>query len=138
MARFASREEYEAWKQAGGQAPMTAAAGTAATAATVTERPVRPAATTAPAKKNESLKEVFSGLPPWAWLFVVACFAIPVITVGGALPTGIGFGAAGGCAQVAKKPGWETAPKILTCAAIATGAWILVFGVLAAVFAARG
>ena len=135
MARFASREEYDAWKagQGGVGTPMTAATAGAATGARV-----RPASTPAPAKKKESLKEAFSGLPPWAWLFVVACFAIPVITLGGAIPTGIGFGAAGGCAQVSKKPDWETAPKILTCAAIAAGAWILVFGVLAAVFAARG
>ena len=128
MARFASREEYEAWKTSGGGASMTAAPAGSAT----------PAPVAAPQKKNESLKEAFSGLPPWAWIFVVACFAIPVITVGGALPTGIGFGAAGGCAQVAKKTDWETPPKVLACAGIAAGAWILVFGLLAAVFSARG
>ena len=131
MARFASREEYEAWKASGqgsgGGAPMAVASATSPA----------PAPVAAPVKKKESLKEAFSGLPPWAWPFVMACFAIPLITMGGALPTGIGFGAATGCAQVSKKPDWETVPKILTCAAIAGGAWILVFGVLAAIFAAR-
>jgi hypothetical protein len=127
MPRFATREEYEAWKASGGGASATATPVAAPAAAPVA----------APVKKKEGFKEAFSGLPPWAWVFVVACFAIPVITVGGALPTGIGFGAAGGCAQVAKKPDWETVPKVLACAGITAGAWILVFGVLAAVFAAR-
>ena len=129
MPRFASREEYEAWKSgqaAGGPTPMMATADGPATVPAVQKE-----------KKKESLKEAFSGLPGWAWPFVVACFAIPVVTVGGALPTGIGFGAASGCAQVSKKADWETPAKVLTCAAIAAGAWILVFGVLAAVFAKR-
>ncbi len=132
MARFASREEYEAWKASGQETGGAAAPMTAAPSARAT-----PAPGAAPVKKKEGFKEAFSGLPPWAWVFVVACFAIPLITVGGALPTGIAFGAAGGCAQVAKKPDWETAPKVLACAGIAAGAWILVFGVLAAIFAAR-
>ena len=132
MARFASREEYEAWKSSQvseGAAPTTAAPAIAPMAA-------GPAAVPAPPKKkNESLKEAFSGLPPWAWLFVGACFVIPLLTLGGALPTGIAFGAAGGCAQVSKKPEWETPAKVMACAGIAAGAWFLVFGVLAALFA---
>ena len=125
MARFASREEYEAWKASqgeGGAAP-----------------PMTPApAAGKPEKKKESFKDAFTGLPGWAWPFVAACFAIPLMTLGGALPTGLGFGAAAGCAQVAKKPDWETTPKVLTCAAIAGGAWLLLLGLLAAVASSRG
>jgi hypothetical protein len=130
MPRFASREEYEAWKASGGAAPVMAAPG-AVTA------PLNEAALPKQPKKNQSLKEAFSGLPPWAWPFVVACFAIPVVTLGGALPTGIGFGAASGCAQVSKKADWETPARVLACAGIAAAAWILVFGLLAAIFAPR-
>jgi hypothetical protein len=135
MARFASREEYEAWKASqGGAAPSGPASRppVAARAAAPDVGPLPTPPPAAPAKKKEGLKEAFSGLPGWAWPFVVACFAIPVVSVGGALPTGLGFGAAAGVAQVAKKPEWETMPKVLVSAAIAGGAWILFLALVAA------
>lgn len=145
MARFASKEEYEAWKAAQGarsSAPPLAAAPVAAGPAAAVAAPmpsVAGASRPAPPaeKKKEGLKEAFSGVPGWAWPFIAACFAIPLMTMGGALPTGLGFGAAAGCAQVAKKPDWETMPKVVTCAGIAGGAWILILALIAAL-ASRG
>lgn len=127
MPRFASREEYEAWKS--GQA-----AGGPAAAVPVAAAP----AAAPPAKKpKQGLKETFSGLPPWAWPFIVASFAIPVISLGGAIPGALGFGAAAGCASVAKKPEWETLPRVVVCALIAGGAWVLFLAFAAAVASRR-
>jgi hypothetical protein len=126
MPRFASREEYEAWKSGAATAPPAPSASAAMPSPTSSPAPP-------PAKaKKAGLKETFSGLPGWAWPFVVACFAIPLISLGGALPTGIGFGAAAGCAQVAKKPDWETMPRVLACAGIAGVAWVLFLALIAA------
>src|SRR5436190_17401625 len=36
-------------------------------------------------------------MPSWAWGFIVACGAIPVVTLGGALPAMIGVGGVVGC-----------------------------------------
>ena len=138
MPRFANREEYEAWKagQAAGGSAVPAAAPEAPVTAARAARADAPSAP-APAKKKEGLKEAFSGVPGWAWPFIAACFAIPLRTLGGALPTGLGFGAAAGCAQVSKKPDWETMPKVVTCAGIAGGAWLLILALIAAL-ASRG
>lgn len=130
MPKFGSREEYEAWK-AGQAMPVTELGGAAG------KMPADPVPPERPAKPKEGFRQTFSGLPGWAWPFIVACFAIPLITVGGALPTGLGFGAAAGCASVAKKAEWETMPRVIACAGIAGGAWIL-FLALVAFIAARG
>lgn len=124
MPRFANREEYEAWKR--GEAVVPGSVDAAASS--VAPAMPTPGASSAPAKPKQGLKETFSGLPPWAWLFVVACLALPVINLGGAIPTGLGFGGASGCASVSKKPDWETAPKVLVCSLITGGIWALFFG----------
>ena len=120
--RFASREEYLAWR--GGQ---TAAAPLVPSAAPSSEAP----------NSKQSLKDAFSGLPAWAWLFIVGCFAVPVVSFGGAIPGALGFGGAAGCANIAKKPGWDVLPRVLVCAAITGGVW-LVFVVFLAAFANIG
>ena len=125
MPRFANREEYEAWKRgevvAEGSVPAATSPGTPPA--------VAPQAAASPgAKPKTGLKETLSGLPPWAWLFVAACIALPVINLGGAIPGALGFGGAAGCANVAKKKEWELAPRVLVCGLITAGIWILFFG----------
>ena len=126
MSRFANREEYEAWKRGEAVTPGSVAA-VASPSAAPSAAP-RPVATPA-AKPKTGLKETFSGLPPWAWIFVVACMALPVVNLGGAIPTGLGFGGATACANVAKKKDWELAPRALVCGLITGGIWIVFFGV---------
>lgn len=65
----------------------------------------------------------FGDLPRWAWIFVVMCLAIPVITLGGALPGALGAGAAAGCASVAKKHEQSVRARVLICLAITGAAW---------------
>jgi hypothetical protein len=123
MPQFASREEYLAWK-----ASQQAVAGVSAGgAARVEQTPARPAEGRADRRK-QGLKETFSDLPGWSWLFVAACFAIPILSLGGAIPGALGFGAAAGCASIAKRPAWETSTRVVVCAAITGGAWLAFLG----------
>lgn len=65
-------------------------------------------------RKNPDSKVTTYGFVPWwGWVFVVACGAIPVLTLGGAVPTGLGAGAA--------------------CAGIAVAAWVVLAAFLAGV-----
>src|SRR5262245_4710645 len=67
----------------------------------------------------------FDGVPWWGWIFVVACGAIPVISLGGAIPAALGVGAAGACAAVSKKPDMSGALRLGACFGITMGAWFL-------------
>jgi len=58
-------------------------------------------------------------------LFIVGCLAVPIVTLGGAVPGALGFGGAAGCANMAKKAGWEVLPRVMACAAITGGVWLL-------------
>jgi hypothetical protein len=84
-------------------------------------------------KPKAGFKETFSGLPGWAWVFIVGCLALPVVNLGGAIPGALGFGGAAGCANVAKKTEWETTARVLVCSAITGGIWIAWLAVAVAI-----
>jgi len=128
VARFASREEYEAWKRS---------ASSSESARAPAAEDETPPISKAPPKRKQGLKESFSGVPGWAWLFIVGCFALPVVNLGGAIPGALGFGGAAACANVAKKTDWEVAPRVLVCALIAGGVWMLFLGFAVAVVSLR-
>jgi hypothetical protein len=65
------------------------------------------------------------GVPLWGWLFMVACVAIPVISLGGALPAAIGAGAASACVAISKKPDRSILFRVGACTAITLAAWCL-------------
>lgn len=75
-------------------------------------------------KNPRSTVGVFGFVPWWGWVFVVACGAIPLVTLGGALPTGLGVGGAAACAAIAKRPDWPIAGRVAACAGIAFVAWV--------------
>jgi len=128
VPRFANREEYEAWKRgetAAPAAPVPAGTTNVVETLPVEATPRSAAGPAAPAAKPKAgLKETLSGLPPWAWIFVIGCFALPVVNLGGAIPGALGFGGAAACANVAKKPDWEAAPRALVCALITGAVWL--------------
>ncbi|HEX6607581.1 MAG TPA: hypothetical protein VF276_11770 [Chloroflexia bacterium] len=72
-------------------------------------------------------------LPGWAWIFIGACALIPIITLGGAVPAGIGAGGAFGCASVARDPNRAASHRVGICTGIAAGCWGLLLGFLALV-----
>jgi hypothetical protein len=74
--------------------------------------------------KNEESK-----MPPvWAWIFIIACGAIPVISLGGAIPGAIGFGTAAACYQIARDGSRSTQTRVLFCLGITVLAWALFLG----------
>lgn len=77
-------------------------------------------------------------IPGWAWIFAVACGAIPLMTLGGAIPGAIGFGGAAGCIGLARNAETPMVMRILGCVGITIACYVLVFVVLLGIVAARG
>jgi hypothetical protein len=78
-------------------------------------------------------------LPNWAWAFLVACGAIPFITMGGALPALLGFGGVTGVAALSRQSRWSVTKRVGVCAGITLACWTglaLLIGVTAGVRAA--
>lgn len=123
---FESREEYERWKAqkaAGGSPPLPS--GSAAQVA------ARPEA------KKKGLGQLFDGLPKWAWLFGGACLAIPVVSLGGAIPAAIGFGGASLCGSIARNEEKSAGVRAALCAVVTAAAWGLFIGAISAIGSAR-
>jgi hypothetical protein len=60
-------------------------------------------------------------LPVWAWIFVVVCVGIPVMTCGGALPVLLAAIAIGACASLSRNVRIPLAVRVVGCVII-TGA----------------
>jgi hypothetical protein len=73
--------------------------------------------------------------PTWAYLFAVACGAIPVIALGGLVPIILGIGGASSCLGVARAQSVPVVLRLFACAAITAGAWFLFLLLFAAVVA---
>lgn len=76
-------------------------------------------------------------VPPWVWLFVVALVAIPVISLGGAIPGAIGCGGAGACFSVSRNGNLSTGARLGICAGITVGCWGLFILLVGAVVFSR-
>lgn len=68
-------------------------------------------------------------VPKWAWLFMIACALIPVITLDGAVPALIGFGGVGGTLTVSRLNRWSVPLRAGVCALITLACWST-FGLL--------
>jgi len=77
-------------------------------------------------------------VPRWVWLFAAACIAIPVLSLGGAIPGAIGVGGAFYCVAVARQSGKTTRRKLVHCAAATAACWALFLGLAAGVVAFQG
>jgi hypothetical protein len=62
-------------------------------------------------------------VPKWAWVFIIACALIPVVTLGGGLPALIGFGGVGGTLTVSRLNRWSVALRAGACAVITLACW---------------
>jgi hypothetical protein len=74
------------------------------------------------------------GMPGWGWIFVVSCGAIPLVTLGGALPIIIGLGGAAACAAVAARTSMPVVSRVVICVAIALASWAVLVAVLVLIF----
>ncbi len=62
-------------------------------------------------------------LPGWAWVFIVVCAAIPVVSLGGIVPMLIGLGGALGCNQIARDGSKDYNTRLLMCAGVTVLCW---------------
>jgi hypothetical protein len=62
-------------------------------------------------------------VPKWAWVFIVACVLIPVITVGGAVPAGLAGAGISATLSVARLSRWSAAKRVGVCSLITLACW---------------
>lgn len=62
--------------------------------------------------------------PAWAYVFAAACLAVPLVTMGGAIPAGLGFGGAAGCMATARNQEMSVGARVGLCVLITAGVWI--------------
>ena len=76
-------------------------------------------------------------MPKWAWAFIAACVAIPIVTLGGAIPVLLGIGGAWACAAFSRHPTRTTGAKILLATGTTVLTWALLFAFIATVAGGR-
>lgn len=62
-------------------------------------------------------------IPRWAWGFAAACFIIPLLTLGGAIPTAIGAFSGLGVLAVARQSGKPAQRRVVLCGVVTGSAW---------------
>ncbi|MCL2253177.1 MAG: hypothetical protein FWC09_01910 [Lachnospiraceae bacterium] len=67
--------------------------------------------------------------PAWAIVFAILCFAIPVVSLGGAIPIVLGFAGAALCVTVSKSS-LSMAVRLILCILITVVAWVLWFALI--------
>ena len=72
-------------------------------------------------------------VPTWAWVFIVACGIIPILSLGGAIPAVIAVMGVSATLSVSRLPRWSVALRAITCTAIAVACWVA-FGALITAF----
>lgn len=72
-------------------------------------------------------------VPAWGWVAVALCVALPIATLGGALPAALGAGGALACYGVARDVTKPAATRAGVCAAIVAGCWTIAIAVIVAV-----
>jgi F0F1-type ATP synthase membrane subunit c/vacuolar-type H+-ATPase subunit K len=77
-------------------------------------------------------------MPRWAWAFIAACIAIPVVSLGGAIPAGIGVGGAVACMAISKDLSKTERKRIFMCLGVTIFCWILFFLIVYVIFLLRG
>jgi hypothetical protein len=68
--------------------------------------------------------------PPWAYVFAVLCVAIPLVTLGGCVPSLIGFGGSGACLTVARNKSTAASLRFVVCMGITAICWLALVTVL--------
>jgi hypothetical protein len=62
--------------------------------------------------------------PPWAYVFAALCVAIPLVTLGGCVPSVIGFGGSGACLTVARSKSTAAPLRFVVCMGITVICWL--------------
>ncbi len=78
--------------------------------------------------QSASKVDIFATMPKWAWVFIVACIAIPIVAVGGAIPVVIGMLGAFTCRSIAVNDERSTAMNAGLCLGVTVIAWAVFVG----------
>jgi hypothetical protein len=62
-------------------------------------------------------------------MFVIACGIIPMLTVGGLIPTFLGVTGAVGCVAISRKEAWSVVSRVALCTCITGACWALFLAV---------
>jgi hypothetical protein len=71
-------------------------------------------------------------LPKWSWIFIAACVAIPIVSLGGAIPAAVGVGGAYAVSAIARDSSMSVAERAVISLGIVVACWIAIFLVLGA------
>ena len=80
-------------------------------------------------------EQVKAPIPKWAWLFFVACVAIPIVSMGGAIPGAIGGGGAFACLALARNSTKSLNIRLAACVGITVLCWVLFLALIVGVAA---
>lgn len=72
--------------------------------------------------------------PWWAWIFILACASLFVISGGGGIPSLIGTTGALTCRSVSRNPEKSVGMRLLQCIGITGGTWVSTFAIITIVF----
>lgn len=64
-------------------------------------------------------------MPWWVWIFIAACIAVPIVSLGGALPVVIALLCSTWCVRISVAPDIKTVFKVFYCLGISVLAWVL-------------
>ncbi len=76
-------------------------------------------------------------MPKWVWVFIVACVAVPVVTLGGAIPALLGIGGAWICVVLSRLHTRSTTTKILLAVVTTAVTWALLIAFISTVAGGR-
>lgn len=76
-------------------------------------------------------------IPKWAWIFMIACALIPIVTLGGGLPALIGFFGVVGTLTVSRFSRLSTALRAGVCAMITIACWGLLGLLITMIYAGK-
>jgi hypothetical protein len=62
--------------------------------------------------------------PGWAYFFATLCGVIPVMTLGGLVPIGVGVAGVTACLAVGRASSLPTALRVMLCIGIVAACWV--------------
>ncbi len=66
-------------------------------------------------------------MPSWVWVFIALFIALPIMTLGGALPVALAILGVLWCIRISIAPYMKTAAKVFSCIGITVGCWFVTF-----------
>lgn len=80
--------------------------------------------------QSASKINIHAKMPKWGWIFIVACMAIPILALGGALPMVIGMVGAFTCRSLANDTDRSTAINVGLSIGVTVIAWVAFIGLI--------